>query len=124
MQMPAFTMLNHHARCAGADAFRAAALARRLRGEGEPGIICCRRFVNAGAGRAPGVVDHRGGAARMRHHGLAMARPEMQAKARAARLERSACAGDVSPAVPDGLAASSMQVEPAGGCKAAGFVRG
>lgn len=126
MQMPAFTMLNHYALRGGADAFRtaAAALVRRVRDEGGPGILSYRYFVNAGDGTALGVVDYRDGAAWIGHHDLAMAWPEMQAMHGTARLERSVCLGDVPAEVLDWLAASSMQVELIGGCEAAGgFVR-
>jgi hypothetical protein len=107
---PALTVLNLYSLTGTADDFRRAigALSARVETEGERGILAYRFYVNAAAGTARGVVDYASPAAWIGHHDLSMHWPEMKALHATARLTEATFLGEVTPAIRDWLAGSSL----------------
>ncbi len=102
----------------------AAALADRVRTEGEPGVLAYLFFADPAAGTARAVVQYRDPAAWIGHHDRSFGWPEMKALHAAARLREVALLGEVPPEIHDWLARAGLAVPlrlyP---LAAAGFVR-
>lgn len=123
---PALTVLNRYELSADPQSARAAfaALAARVEGEGHPGVLSYRFFVNDGSATARAVIDYAGPEAWIGHHDIAMAWPQMRALHGLARLAEVTFLGPVTPEILDWLAASPLtaRVE-TGFTAAAGFRR-
>ena len=105
------TILNHYRLTASAADFTSAiaALADRVRHEGEAGVLGYRFFVNPEDHSARAVIDYATPQAWVRHHDIAMPWPEMTALHRVAVLEEVVFLGPLTPDIAAWIATSSLR---------------